>query len=612
MVAKVEDYFLAKDQGVISSPKLPWKWHVGSNQVVHGVRDGELLNSSSSHCASRGAELPAWTSSCLGYMKGLQNAAGIKGKSEAPVSDAGMESDRNDSILTSLVSSYLMAQNQGVATVTPGRAEVFTSAPGNPPSESVKTGSCSTPSLCVESPATVHPSLPSDPGSNVSSAALLNKEQRAAGHCPASGEPQLSDHSFSTEGLSYCGSMEDRDSIVNCVDDFWIPQDMMAASLLTDFRFDPMLDDTADTGACGNAFSVDGLDCLVSSNHENAARDSGYQSGIRSNYRNSSVVSATASLTNASPAPDFCHSFLVGGEDMDISPNNNASNGKPSQLVIPPKVVGSAAFNTSEQQGRLRWSDHSWLASSHAGGGPITQCAKQVDKSPGRISGSMPSSPTTPLDAHLFASSLQCSDYTGSSGRSALMAEEIQKKLPEFSGSNNKRSFSAMQMSSQSSTTADLTLSSSLQISGGSALPSRIQMLQAGTNTDKFDAAALSALLYSTTQRTPEFRFHISKDSPTSLPASKQRRRHGTATDPQSIAARTRREKFTDRIRILQSLVPNGERLDTVHMLSQTFEYVRFLQHKVWDLYNGKDSIAQVRCEKWKEFVEPTTGQVIL
>ncbi|MCO5554769.1 hypothetical protein L7F22_008303 [Adiantum nelumboides] len=66
-----------------------------------------------------------------------------------------------------------------------------------------------------------------------------------------------------------------------------------------------------------------------------------------------------------------------------------------------------------------------------------------------------------------------------------------------------------------------------------------------------------------------------------------RRRRHGTATDPQSIAARSRREKFSEKIRMLQSLVPNGERLDTVSMLGQTLEYIRFLQHQVWELYHG-------------------------
>ncbi|KAI5068871.1 hypothetical protein GOP47_0017216 [Adiantum capillus-veneris] len=82
------------------------------------------------------------------------------------------------------------------------------------------------------------------------------------------------------------------------------------------------------------------------------------------------------------------------------------------------------------------------------------------------------------------------------------------------------------------------------------------------------------------------------------------RRRHGTATDPQSIAARTRREKFSERIRMLQSLVPNGERLDTVSMLGQTLEYIRFLQHQVWELYHGSPLSTNSTCEKWKHFME--------
>lgn len=88
-------------------------------------------------------------------------------------------------------------------------------------------------------------------------------------------------------------------------------------------------------------------------------------------------------------------------------------------------------------------------------------------------------------------------------------------------------------------------------------------------------------------------------------PPSKARRRHGTAMDPQSVAARTRREKFSDRIRMLQSLVPNGDRLDTVSMLGQTLEYVRFLQHQVWQLYHGMDPSSNIKCEKWKDFLEP-------
>ncbi|KAH7433737.1 hypothetical protein KP509_07G083400 [Ceratopteris richardii] len=95
------------------------------------------------------------------------------------------------------------------------------------------------------------------------------------------------------------------------------------------------------------------------------------------------------------------------------------------------------------------------------------------------------------------------------------------------------------------------------------------------------------------------------EDSVPKPPPTKVRRKHGTAMDPQSIAARTRRERFSDRIRTLQRLVPNAERLDTVSMLGQTLEYVRFLQHQVSELYHGKDPAAPSNvCEKWKDFME--------
>jgi hypothetical protein len=159
---------------------------------------------------------------------------------------------------------------------------------------------------------------------------------------------------------------------------------------------------------------------------------------------------------------------------------------------------------------------------------------------------------------------------------------------------------------------------------------SKFQSLEAGRGVGcdddeqaagKLDPAAVSALLYEERQAaaaTTEQNLHhcllhlpdssLSDDHHLSSrpPPPKMRRRHGTATDPQSIAARTRREKFSDRIRILQTLVPNGERLDTVSTLGQTLEYVRFLQHQVWEFYNGGNEAAAAMPEKWKEFKEHT------
>lgn len=453
MVARVEDCFLGKEP---AAGLQRWRWN-------QGVAQGDA--SSSYFDVSRSGALPTWTTTGKG---------------------AGSSSDGGDTgILNSFVSSYLMQQ---AASAALGRANTpLAPSAGaqplarNPSFESINntitttTGSCSTPSLCVGSPVTVFPSRPS---SELGTAIAAFPETRVVTQAQSQ-QQQLSDHYLSNDSLSY-GSM-------NCVDDFWAASGE-PLQLPPEFRFEPMLDDTADTGL---SFSAGELDSLVSTNH----------------------------------GPSFCQSFFA------VEPEQKPI--KPTHLAIP-------ARGSSLDHQRLRWSDEPWAP---------------VSSNPPSESKSSPSSPTTPLDPHLFKPA---------------------------AGNSNKRSFAVM--------------------SGEKVEP---------VNADKFDTAALSALLYCNTQSNGSYS-SFNKDSRSTPPAPKQRRRHGTATDPQSIAARTRREKFTDRIRVLQSLVPNGERLDTVHMLSQTFEYVRFLQHKVWDLYNGKDSISEVKCEKWKEFVDTATGQVIV
>ncbi|KAL5561369.1 hypothetical protein UlMin_031116 [Ulmus minor] len=81
----------------------------------------------------------------------------------------------------------------------------------------------------------------------------------------------------------------------------------------------------------------------------------------------------------------------------------------------------------------------------------------------------------------------------------------------------------------------------------------------------------------------------------------KSRARRGSATDPQSLYARKRRERINERLRILQTLVPNGTKVDISTMLEEAVQYVKFLQlqikllssDKLWKYapiaYNGKD-----------------------
>ncbi|RLN09106.1 hypothetical protein C2845_PM11G28420 [Panicum miliaceum] len=74
--------------------------------------------------------------------------------------------------------------------------------------------------------------------------------------------------------------------------------------------------------------------------------------------------------------------------------------------------------------------------------------------------------------------------------------------------------------------------------------------------------------------------------------------------DPQSLAAKNRRERISERLRTLQELVPNGTKVDLVTMLEKAISYVKFLQLQVkvlatdefWPAQGGKaPEISEVR-----------------